>query len=410
MRRAEPITAAESAFLAFERNGLPMHVAGIVPLKGAAVTMDELRHAVVTRFRRLPRLHQTAHSRWLPAGRIDLGSHVLHHELSHPGQFHSVCAQIHETPLDRTRPLWEVHLIDGLAQGQQALVVKTHHAVGDGLASLQIAEALFDPSPTTFRASAPELHFVQNGAPPAVAALQDLLGLVFTAAGGPLVMGGPFNGTVGTERAFAAATVRLDRARQLQHRLGGSVDDVIVAIVAAGLRRYFEDVQHPAVPRALRAMLPVSTQPAMPGTHLGNHVSAVFIDLPMHVDDLATLIGHIAAAKAVVRTAHAAEGGAVAVEAVGHLPGPLRAVVLRTVSELPFANLVISDIPGPDRPQRFLGRSVIACYPMMPLGGNVGLSIAAISIGGVIGIGVTTDPGIVPEVRRLAAAIQAAAA
>ncbi|HET9780884.1 MAG TPA: wax ester/triacylglycerol synthase domain-containing protein [Candidatus Dormibacteraeota bacterium] len=411
MNRAESMTAAEAAFLEFEREGLPMHVAGITVLDATEpVTMDELRRAVATRLRGLPRLHQTAHSRWTPAGRIDFTAHVFHHQLAHASQFHPVCAQIHQAPLDRGRPLWEVHLIDGLAHHQQALVIKTHHAIGDGLAGMKIAEALFDRSETTFAQSAPELRFVHNGSRATVAVLQDLVGLAFTASSGPLAAEGPFNGRVGSERAFAAAALDIDRVRVLKQQLGGSVDDVIVAIVSVGLRRYLENVGYPTIPAALRAMLPVSTQAFMPGAHLGNHVSAVFIDLPMQVDGLATLVRHIAAAKAVVRTAHAAAGGAVAVEAVGRLPRPLRAAVLRTVSELPFANLVISDIPGPDRPQHFLGRNVIACYPMMPLGGNVGLSIAAVGMGHVIGVGVTADPGIVPDVRRLAKAIETAAA
>ena len=404
------MTAAEGAFLTFEREGLPMHVAGIVLLDGTPVTMDELGHAVAMRLRRLPRLHQMADSQWSPVRRLDLASHVFHHQLARASQFHAVCAQIHEARLDRSRPLWEIHLIDGLAHHRQALVIKTHHAIGDGLAGLQIAETLFDRSAVTFRASAPELRFARSAAPAAVAALQDLVGLAFTMAGGPIVLGGPFNGQVGAERAFASATLRLDEVQRLKHVLGGSVDDVIVALVTVGLRRYLEDIRYPAIPAALRAMLPVSTQAFMPGAHLGNHVSAVFIDLPMQIDDLSTLVRYIAATKTVVRTAHAAAGGAVAVEAVGLLPGPVRKALFRTVSELPFANLVVSDIPGPDRPQHFLGRSVIGCYPMMPLAGHVGLSIAAVSMGGVIGIGVTTDPGIVPDVRRMARAIETAAA
>jgi hypothetical protein len=141
-----------------------------------------------------------------------------------------------------------------------------------------------------------------------------------------------------------------------------------------------------------------------------NEVSAIFIDLPMDIDDLPTLVCRIAEAKATLRTAHAAEGSAMAVQAAGLLPAPLHAALLKAVSGFPFANLVLSDVPGPDQPLYLLGRRIAACYPLMPLAPSVGLSIASVGMGDAIGVGLTADPMLVPDVQRIASAIEHAAA
>lgn len=409
-------TALEASFLAFERAGLPIHVAGVILLDGGEpVTMHGLKQLVAKRLRRLPKFRECVRTRsggrglaWVPARKIDYDLHLVHHELPAPGrdaQLDALCSRIHEQALDRSRPLWEIHLIDGLGAGRQALVIKAHHAITDGLAGVEVAEVLCDPAPGTRRPRLPATRFVEPHPPSPFAALQGLLGIAFTAAKGPLVLDGPFNGPVGPERAFSRAALRIDHVRSLKRRLGGSVDDVLVALVAAGLSRYLRDVAYPRIPRTLKAMLPVSTRSSAGGARFGNYVSAVFVDLPMDGADLPSLVERIATEKDTLRTAHAAAGGAMLIDAVGRLPHPVHSRLLRVVSLMPFANLVLSDVPGPDDHLFLLGRRIVACYPMMPLAPRVGLSIAAVSLSGQMGIGVTADPGLVPDPQRLATAI-----
>ncbi len=202
----------------------------------------------------------------------------------------------------------------------------------------------------------------------------------------------------------------MDGLREIKRQTGGSIDDVVIALVAAGLRRYLLESSYPSVPAALRAMVPVSTRPPQRGLRLGNHVSSLFVDLPMRDLDIARLVRVIAAQKAVLRTAHAVAGASMLVEAAGLLPGPLHNGVLQVVSRLPIANLVLSDIPGPDTPMYLLGRPIEACYPMMPLTGNMGLSIATLSMGGVMAVGVTAAANLVPDAQRIATAISEAIA
>ncbi|HEY4914603.1 MAG TPA: wax ester/triacylglycerol synthase family O-acyltransferase [Candidatus Dormibacteraeota bacterium] len=420
------LTALEASFLAIERPGLPMHVAGVVVFDasssaGGPLTLWDLRRLVKSRLLRLPKFRQCVtpgwlgllRPRWSEVAALNVNAHLFHHRLGSRGttpHLADLCASIHEELLPRDRPLWQMHLIDGLGGGRQALIVKTHHCMTDGIAGIQIAEALFDqtlPRRQLKHPGLPPLRFAEHGGPTVIGLAQALLGVAFTAAGGPLALMGPFNGRVGGERAFATATFPIGVIRQLKRRLGGSVDDVLLAVVAAGIARQLTRQRYPDMPHALRAMLPVSTRPSADGSQLGNQVSAVFIDLPLDTSDLPTLVRRIATAKSNLRSAHAAAGMSMLIEAAGLLPSPLHSVVARLASSLPAFNLVVSDVPGPDEPLFILGRRILAAYPMIPLSGSAGLSVAVVSLAGQIGVGIVADPNLVPSPQRLAAEMEA---
>ena len=419
MRSGERLTAVEASFIALEQPPFPMHVAGLTLFESGRrpVTMPELRQLVASRLRRVRSFHEcvrtspTGWPEWVPSDRIRPRAHFFHHVLVKPGgeaQLRRLCAEIHEAMLDRHVPLWEMHLIDGISGGRQGLLVKTHHAITDGLAGMQIAELLFDPAPGETRPALPVTRFAQPDVVQSVwRVLQGLVGLAFTAAGGPLAIQGPFDGPVSGQRAFGLATLSLPAIKQIKRQLGVRVDDVLAAIIAFGLRRYLRDIDYTDIPPALRAMLPVSTRGPMNAAPR-NDVSAIFVDLPMDTDDIPTLVCRIAEAKATLRTAHATEGTAMAVQAAGLLPAPVHATLVRAVSGFPFANLVLSDVPGPDQALFFLGRRIDGCYPLMPLAPSVGLSIASVGMADAIGVGLTADPTLVPDVQRIASAIEQA--
>jgi diacylglycerol O-acyltransferase / wax synthase len=421
MRSSERLTAVEASFIALEQARFPMHVAGLTLFESGRrpVTMQEARRLVASRLRRERRFHEClrtslmAWPQWVPSNRIRPSAHFFHHVLMPPGgdaQLRRLCGEIHEAMLDRHVPLWEVHLIDGISGGRQGLLLKTHHAITDGLAGMEIAQLLFDPAPGASRPELPVMRFGQpDMARAAWSALQGIVGLAFTAAGGPLAVKGPFDGPVSGQRAFGMATLSLPAIKRVKRQLGVRVDDVLAATIASGLRRYLCDIEYTEIPPALRAMLPVSTRGPMRAASPRNDVSAIFVDLPMDTDDMPTLACRIADAKATLRAAHATEGSAMAVQAAGLLPAPVHAALLRAVSGFPFANLVLSDVPGPNQRLYFLGRRIDACYPLMPLAPSIGLSIASVGMGDTIGVGVTADPALVPDAQRIASAIEHAA-
>jgi diacylglycerol O-acyltransferase len=423
----EQLTALEASFLALERQGLPMHLAGVVLFDasndaGGQLTLGDIRGLVAPRLSRLPKFEQRVSAgplgigrpSWVMVEEFDLDAHLFEHRLPAPGrssQLGDLCGRIHAELLPRDEPLWQIHLIHGLANSRQALVVKCHHAIADGIAAIHVADVLFGrgrPHRKWATGGLPALHFAPRGGPSVIRLAQALLGVAFTVAGGPIALHGPFNGKVGPNRAFAMATVPIDLIRAMKRRLGGSVDDVLLAVVAAGLNRQLVREGYPDPPDALRAMLPVSTRLSVDGSKLGNQVSAIFVDLPLDTSDLPTLVRRIALSKANLRTSHAAAGMSMLIEIAGRLPRPLHEAVVRFASALPTANLVLSDVPGPDEPLMLLGRRILACYPMIPLPPAVGLSVAAVSIGGQMGIGIVADPDLVPNPRRLATEIEAA--
>jgi diacylglycerol O-acyltransferase / wax synthase len=423
---ARRLSAIEASFLAIERPGLPMHVAAVVMLDagtraGARLTVESLQRLIAARLSRMPRFRQRprfmpfglARPEWVPVPHLDLTKHVYHHQLpARPDlqDLFDLCGQIHEEVIPRDRPLWQMHLIDGLP-GRQALVVKTHHAITDGIGGIELAEVLLEPTQPGQQESKrnPLVARFASATHTPSSWLEALLGVAFTAASGPIALASPFNGRVGSQRVFGAATLSMADVKQVKAHLGVSVDDVLLASVAIGLRRYFR-VHRLRAPRAMRAMVPASTRPPSTKQGSGNHVTSVFIDLPLDTPDLPACARRIAISKAVLKTVHAGAGMAMLIEGAGWLPSPLHATVVRIAAALPFANLVLSDVPGVPEPRFLLGHQVLASYPMIPLPGRVGVSIAAISQGGTMGVGVIADPAFVPDPAHLGQFIEEALA
>lgn len=388
---------------------------GLLVLEGGEpVGIPHLRRVVASKIRHLTKFHQRVQTasygltraQWVPAERDEFDAHLFHHRLRAPGsdaQLNALAGRIHESLLDRDRPLWEVHLIDGLAGGRQAVLFKLHHAMADGIAAMALAEKLSE-GPARHNGSHLRRAGVGDRGPRS--ALQQLLGVAFTAAGGPIAAAGPFNGRVGAEREFAAATIPMATIRWAKRQFGGTVDDVVLATISAALRRYLVNVRYPEIPQALRAMVPVSTRGSLPKADIDNRITSVFIDLPMDASDLAERMWRIASLKSGARGAHAGNGASLVIEAVGALPNPLHEAVVRIVFGFNFAHLIVSDIPGSDQPLRLFGRRVEACYPLMPLAPAVGLAIAALSVGETMGVGITADPGLVPNPQLIARSIE----
>ena len=423
--RAQRLSAIEASFLALERPGLPMHVAAVVmldaaPGRGGRLTVDALQRLVGSRLSRLPRFRQRARfvpfglarPEWVPAPHLDLTQHVFHHQLPARADRHDLfdlCGQIQEELLPRDRPLWQMHLIDGLPSRRQALVVKTHHAITDGIGGIELAEVLLEPSQSGQRKPRrqPLVARFASATRAPTSWLEALRGVAFTAASGPIALASPFNGRVGAQRVFATATLSMAQVRRVKEHLGVSVDDVLLAAVAIGIRSYFRRHRLSA-PRAMRAMVPASTRPTSTKPWRGNHVTSIFIDLPLDTPHLPACARRIAISKAVLKTLHAGAGMAMLIEAAGWLPAPVHDTVVRIAGALPFANLVLSDVPGVPESRFLLGHQVLASYPMIPLPGRVGVSIAAISQGGTMGIGVTADPTFLSDPAHLGKAIEQA--
>jgi diacylglycerol O-acyltransferase / wax synthase len=462
------LSALDAQFLNVESRGTVAHIAGLAILDpagipGGRLTLDDL---MALMRRRIPLIRQFRwrlaevplgldHPYWIEDPDFDLEYHVREIALPEPGddrQLADQVARLHQRPLDRARPLWEMYLVQGLRGGRIALYAKVHHALIDGVAAAQIVAALLDLEPEPRAADASDVaDDWRPERPPAAWSL--LAGAAARAAVHPLRRTGgllravpyldalplvgrlpgvgaltgalraagrtgrvppqadlnaprtPFNGPVTRHRRVAFGTLPLDEVKKVRHALGVSVNDVVMALCASALRRWL--LEHDALPdRPLVAAVPVSTRALDDDTH-GNQVSAMFTPLPTHLADPRD---RVSAAHTTMRTAKRRlvatpdrwleELTAVVPPAFGGLAA--RALFRLAPSAVPPVNLVISNVAGPQFPLYLCRAEVLAYHPLSVVSElSGGLNITVFSYNGNLDIGLTACREMVPDVWSL---------
>jgi diacylglycerol O-acyltransferase len=450
----ERLGPLDASFLYLEEPHLPMHVGGLALFDPGAgprgpIRIDRLRELTATRLHQVPRFRQrvlfppASASRpvWADDPDLDLDHHVRHLALPRPGsprQLEDLVAQLHSQPLDRRRPLWEMYLVDGLEDGYQAIVSKTHHAMVDGVGGMDLCTVLFDLTPEP---QDPVAHAWTPGRPPSRArlladALADrvlepagvigrtvedavrsprahLSALASTAGGavtllrnGPLAPKGPFDVPVGLTRRYATTGFALEDARAIERALGGTVNDVILTVLAGGLSSLLRHRGEPLQGRKLRAMMPVSTRSDADRRGMDNRVTTVFVDLPIGPMDEATRLSQVRAATVRLKASSEARTLSAVIDAARFLPPPVHRQVARFGNaHVRLFNLVASNIPGPQVPLFVDGMPLVAYYPLMPLGARTGLSVAVVTLVGVMGFGFTADRSALPDLEPLVALV-----
>jgi diacylglycerol O-acyltransferase / wax synthase len=449
----ERLTALDASFLYLERPAMHMHVAGLSVLDPSTrpdgrLRFEDVERVFAARLHMAPRLRQKvtmvpyglALPVWVDDAAFDLDFHLRRAALPSPGGRVELCEQVQRIlsrPLDRSKPLWELYVIEGLEDGHVATLMKVHHAMIDGLSGMHLTAVLFDPSPEVpDDAPAPAWrpdpepssqqllqeaaqtvfkHPVQglmNGfealrRSPAVAALD--LNSVWSGFRSILDMGArPSSGLdvrIGPNRRFAIADAPLQRFKDIKDALGGTVNDAVLTVVGGAMHRLLRERSEPTRGRTLRVMVPVSVRAGRDAS-LGNRVAPAFVDLP---------VGAMGAKRrlSMVRdgTAHLKDSmmamSADAIIALGvYAPGGMLAAAARLASRGPWFNLIVSNIPGPPQPMYLAGARLVAQYPSLPLGENSALSIACTSIGGTMAFGLTGDYDGMPDLQRLSFALE----
>lgn len=369
---------------------------------------------------------------WVDDDDVDLEHHVRHSALPRPGRVRELLAltsRLHATPLDRQRPLWEVHVIEGLEGGRFALYSKVHHALLDGTSALRLLGHTLTTSPT---ATVPA--FWDPPASPRAGAGRGagpFLKEIATAVG-ELVEAGPsaglrmveaalahartpprtmLNVPITGSRRYAAQSWSLDEIKTVGKAFGATVNDVILAMCAGALREYLASFG--ALPeQPLVAMTPVSLRGEGSGTDTGNAVGAILANLATDVEDP---VERLEAIKASMAEGKAALAGLTQVQATvlsAVLIAPLAANALGLVNRfmVPPFNVVISNVPGPTAPL-YLGQARLeGLYPLsIPLAGQA-LNITATSYLGSLDFGLTGDRRALPHLQRLLGHLQAALA
>jgi diacylglycerol O-acyltransferase / wax synthase len=454
---SDSLTALDATFLELEQQdeGALMAIGGVsvfdpVP-DGGAPSVEEVCENLAARLDYLPRYSQRLSSprtgglawpRWVDDERFRIRDHVAHVSLPAPGgrtELSEWAADFYSHRLDRTRPLWEMALIDGLPDGRWAIAHKTHHCLVDGVGSVDVAYLLLDtertPTERTFapppRQDNPSLARPFLPSPPrpladaagagalvaragAHAALHPLEALERSRAIGELlirdeVIGAPhtsLNVPIGSTRRFAVVNRPLAELKTIRRRLGGSINDVVLAACTSGLRQLLLARGEHLPRRGLRAMVPINIRQDSEKLMLGNRVSSLFVDLPIGTEDAPERHKQIAAATARLKTSNAATGAEAMIGLAALAPPVVHATLVRSLYATRLFNVTITNVPGPQIPLYAFGALLREVHPVVPLAASHGVGIAIFSYNGLVTFGVIADSESTPDIDVLGRGIE----
>ncbi len=461
----QQLSGLDAAFLAFETANSTGHVGGVSVLDpGDApepLTLARLTEVLGERLALVPVLRRKLlqvplgldQPYWIDDADFDIEYHVRELALPSPGsdaQLAEQVARLHARPLDRSRPLWEVYLITGLAGGRAAVYTKIHHSAIDGVSGTELLTVLFDLAPSGRELPGSPPFRPERRPGPAVLAglaglavarlawrpvqtvrvanevvrlLPALAPAVGTLVGGMLGLGRgdgaviptmpgrapatPFNKPITPHRRFAFRSVDLGAVKSVKNAFGVSVNDVVMAMCAGALRRWL--AAHDALPASpLIAMIPVSIRDPSAKGALGNKVSAMLATLPTQVTEAEQRLQIVHAATKVAKAQQAAIPQGLVDQISDFAPPALTARAARVVfatgllHRLPPFNICVSNVPGPNVPVYMCGAKLLAHYPVSVVTDGQGLNITLVGYLGRLHFGLVSCRELVPDIDALA--------
>lgn len=453
----ERLSGLDAAFLYLETDAGHMHVAMVgiydVTTMTDGYSFDSFKQHIADRLhvvapfrRRLVEVpFQFHHPVWIEDPDFDLDYHVRRVTCPTPGgrrELAEVASEIASIPLDRSRPLWEAWIVEGLKHDRIGFIVKIHHAAIDGSSGAEIMTALYDlspqaapvePVPLPTERVPNDLELISYAAMSKLRRARDVVPLVSRTVGSvsalvrnalddsskhgavPLTAPRtPFNQSIGSQRSVAFARVPLDEAKAIKEALGVKVNDVVLELCSATLRRYLQ--LHDALPdEPLLAVCPVSVRTDDEANTGGNKVSAMFASLATDLDDPRDRLDTIRESTEGAKEDHNAIGARTLTDWAEWAAPRTFGLASRLYSSMnlanqhrPIHNLVISNVPGPPFPLYLAGAELVAAYPMGPIMDGAGLNITVLSYRNHIDIGFLADAGLVPDVWEVAAQVRPA--
>src|SRR6266480_537640 len=435
-----------------ERGPIHVHVGATIIVEGAAPDYEKLVGHVEKRLQLVPRFRQRIvriplgieNPVWGDDPQFDVHRHVRHVSVPRPGrldQLREIVGAVMSEPLDMERPLWQLYLIEGLS-GRHAYISKTHHALVDGVAAVDVGTILLDPTKRGTRITVPEMPWdpdepsptmllsqaaservrrplraagraartaVTMPAQTAASVLRSAEAFTGLASGGPAVPRSPLNVRIGRDRRVAWARTDLDRLKRARGIAEEStVNDVVLSVAAGALRRYLER-RGDKVPAYLVALVPVSIRRPDEKGELGNRISTIMVRLPLSEPDPAKRLERLRDETKRLKESENARAASLIIEATGWAPPTINRLLSSAMARPLIFNLVVSNVPGPQRPLYLLGRRIREIYPFVPLSPqNHALSIGMISYDGRIYFGLAGDRDVVPDLDDLAGALREA--
>jgi len=452
------LTGLDSSFLHLEDDRAHMHVASCMTFEGPVPDYDDVVAAIESRLHLVPRYRQRlafvpleqGRPVWVDDPHFNPRYHLRHTALPAPGgeeELKRLAGRIFSQGLDRSKPLWEIWLVEGLdgeGSGRFALLAKTHHALVDGVSGVDITTVLFDTAPDPMPVAPAEHAWVPQPLPSGAQLLADALRERATAPTeiargvratlrtprrvldrardslvgvGAMAWAGlnpappsPLNQPIGPHRRFTWIRGDLEQFKAIKNVLGGTINDVVLAAVAGALGRHLRRNGHPTRDLVLKAMVPVSVRADLERGALGNRVSALYAPLPVGVTDPIARLTLVREATAGLKDSGQAVGAQVITQLGDFAPPTIMAQAARLQARQRFFNLVVTNVPGPQFPLYILGRKLEAIYPMVPLAQNQVLGIALMSYDGGLNFGLNADWDALPDLEELAGDLDAAIA
>ncbi len=447
---SDRLTGLDSSFLHLERGPAHMHVASTTLFEGPAPSYDEFREHIESRLHLVPRFRQKlrfvplgqGRPKWIDDPRFNLSYHVRHTALPAPGgedELRTLAARVFSQRLDRSKPLWEMWLVDGVERDRFAIVAKTHHCLVDGVSGVDITTVLFDtaaepspsgpapdwlprPEPTNAQVlgealleRATEPAEVARGvravfAGPRRAARAAVEGLeaagtfARTGLGAP---SSPFNVPIGPYRRFAWVEAKLEDLKRIKDEHGGTVNDVVLAAVSGALGRYLRAHGHAIQDLELRAMVPISVRADNEHGALGNRVSSYIAPLPIGIEDPVERLRAVSATMGDLKQSKQAVGATLMTELADFAPPTIVGQAARLQSRQRFFNMVVTNVPGPQFPLYLMGRRLQRVIPMVPLAKRQAVCFGIMSYDGRVDFGLIGDFDALPDLDALAGDLEA---
>jgi len=447
----ERLSALDAAMVFMETSHTHMHIGEVGILEAAplmtgngALDIERIRAHIASGLDHIPRHRQRLafvpiehHPVWVDDHRFNLGYHVRHTALPPPGslrQLKRMVGRIMSQKLDLSKPLWELWLVEGLEGGRFAMVTKLHHCMVDGISAVNVLSAYFSPDP-----AAPTLPPSGWRPRPAPSSMKLAMGELQRRAGAPVALARSVAGalthpgeTIRTIRDTAEGAVEavagkiqpasntplnleevgphrridwlrfdLEEVKAVKNRLGGKVNDVVLATVAGAIRRYLRAHRTAVNGLDFRVVVPINTRPASAFGTLGNRVVPTLARLPLEIRDPRERL-HVIAKTTQALKASKQIGAIELFEDVSNWiqAAPVAALV-RRVTRWWAGNLIVTDVPGPQVPLYLLGARLLEGYPFVPMMANQALGIAVLSYAGGLYWGFNADWDAITDLHDL---------
>jgi WS/DGAT/MGAT family acyltransferase len=446
-QHGDRLTATDASFLAQEGPTSHMHIGAVTIFEGPVPDFADLCDLLRSRLHLVPRYRQklatpplgTGRPLWVDDPTFNLEYHLRQTALPEPGseeQLLNLTSRVFSQQLDRTKPLWEMWVVEGLAGGRFALISKTHHAVIDGISGVDLATVLFDldpvprrvehsgtpwaphPEPTGAELLAKGVQgLIRTGMRLAEGALNAAAHPERTLASGREALEGvgevawaaanpapetPLNVEIGPHRRFAVVRNSLADFRAVKDAFGTTVNDVVLAVVAGALRDWLHSRGMRTEGLELRALVPVSIRTADEQGQLGNRLAAMRGPLPVYIDDPVARLDAVRDAMNGLKESKQAVGAEVLASVQSFAPPTILAQASRLNFSTRLFNMIVTNVPGPQLPLYVCGREMLDVFPVAFLPKRHGLAVAIMSYNGAVNFGLLGDLDALPDVEVIA--------